>query len=169
MPYKREGAIKVSDHHVRSPMLDSARACQTCHNQSETELVSRVEIIQTRTKNLLDDAEIAVVDLINALKAAKAAGATDDQLKSARDLQRKAQFRCDFVNAENSMGFHAPQEAARILGESIDLARQGQISLLEAGFGVGEAAKPAAAADNPAPEKSTPQGSPAAIAAPAGR
>ena len=27
------------------------------------------------------------------------------------------------------MGFHAPQEAARILGESIDLSRQGQLAL----------------------------------------
>ena len=35
----------------------------------------------------------------------------------------------DYVAAENSMGFHAPQEAARILGESIDLARQGQLAL----------------------------------------
>ena len=33
----------------------------------------------------------------------------------------------DFVAAENSMGFHAPQELARILGESIDFARQGQL------------------------------------------
>ncbi|MGH7133570.1 MAG: ammonia-forming cytochrome c nitrite reductase subunit c552, partial [Phycisphaerales bacterium] len=32
MPYKREGAIKISDHQVRSPMLNVARACQTCHN-----------------------------------------------------------------------------------------------------------------------------------------
>ena len=38
----------------------------------------------------------------------------------------------DFVAAENSMGFHAPQEAARILGEAIDYARQGQISALKA-------------------------------------
>ena len=45
------------------------------------------------------------------------------------ELQRKAQWRLDFVNAENSMGFHAPQEAARILGEAIDQARQGQIAL----------------------------------------
>jgi nitrite reductase (cytochrome c-552) len=27
------------------------------------------------------------------------------------------------------MGFHAPQEAARILGEAIDYARQGQLAL----------------------------------------
>ena len=35
----------------------------------------------------------------------------------------------DFVEAENSMGFHAPQEAARILAEAIDYARQGQLTL----------------------------------------
>ncbi|HEY6880691.1 MAG TPA: ammonia-forming cytochrome c nitrite reductase subunit c552 [Polyangiales bacterium] len=29
--------------------------------------------------------------------------------------------------AENSMGFHAPQEAARVLAEAIDYARQGQL------------------------------------------
>ena len=42
-------------------------------------------------------------------------------------LHRKAQWRLDFVAAENSMGFHAPQEMARILGEAIDFARQGQL------------------------------------------
>ncbi len=28
MPYMREGALKISDHHVRSPMLNVNRACQ---------------------------------------------------------------------------------------------------------------------------------------------
>ena len=31
MPYKRVGALKISDHHVRSPLLNINRACQTCH------------------------------------------------------------------------------------------------------------------------------------------
>ena len=52
-------------------------------------------------------------------------------LKEAQALHRKAQWRIDFVNAENSLGFHAPQEAARILAEGIDYARQGQISVLK--------------------------------------
>jgi cytochrome c nitrite reductase small subunit len=43
---------------------------------------------------------------------------------------RKAQWRVDFINAENSMGFHASQESARVLGEAIDYARQGQIKVL---------------------------------------
>ncbi len=72
-------------------------------------------------------AGLAIDEMISAIVAAKNAGATPEQLKPALDLQRKAQWRLDFVNAENSMGFHAPQEAARILGEAIDYSRQAQI------------------------------------------
>ncbi|MCC7063432.1 MAG: ammonia-forming cytochrome c nitrite reductase subunit c552, partial [Planctomycetes bacterium] len=129
MPYKREGAIKISDHHVRSPLLDVSRACQTCHRFPETEILGRVAVIQDRTKGLMDRAEDALVQLIGDLEAAKKAGRTDQDLRPIQDLQRKSQWRLDFVNAENSMGFHAPQEAARILGEAIDYARQGQLVL----------------------------------------
>ena len=131
MPYIREGAIKISDHHVRSPVLNVARACQTCHRQSESELVARVETIQDRTRALMERGEVAVTDLIAAIQKAKEGGASDDALKTARDLQRKAQWRLDFTFAENSLGFHASQEVARILGESIDYARQGEIELLK--------------------------------------
>jgi len=125
MPYKREGAIKVSDHHIRSPMLNIARACQTCHNYGEDEIKGRVEAIQDRTANLLRRGEVAVFELIQAIKAADELGASDETLTDARNLHRRAQWRLDFVSAENSMGFHAPQETARILGEAIDFARQG--------------------------------------------
>jgi nitrite reductase (cytochrome c-552) len=129
MPYKREGAIKISDHQVRSPLMDISRSCQTCHRFPEAELKARVEAIQDRTKALLDRAEDAVVNLITDLEAAKKAGVDEAKLKPILELQRKAQWRVDFINAENSMGFHAPQEAARILGEAIDFGRQGQIAL----------------------------------------
>jgi nitrite reductase (cytochrome c-552) len=61
---------------------------------------------------------------------AKAAGATEAQLAEALELQRKAQWRLDFIAAENSMGFHAPQEAAMVLGEALDYARQGELAAL---------------------------------------
>jgi nitrite reductase (cytochrome c-552) len=129
MPYKREGAIKISDHWVRSPLLNVANACQVCHHFAEDEIKARVAIIQDRNHALMLRAEEAIVGLINALAAASKAGMTDDQLAPSRELHRKAQWRVDYVNAENSMGFHAPQEAARILGEAIDYARQGQLAL----------------------------------------
>jgi len=129
MPYERVGAQKVSDHWVRSPLLNVNRACQTCHPVAEAELVSRVATIQTRHHALLQRAAKATTDLLDAIVAARAAGANDAQLEAARQLQRKAQWRLDFVAAENSMGFHAPQELARILAEAIDYARQGELAL----------------------------------------
>jgi nitrite reductase (cytochrome c-552) len=114
---------------VRSPVLNINRACQTCHKWPEEELKARVETIQERTHKLRNVAMDALMDLIQDLKAAKGAGKTDSELAMAQDFQRKAQFYLDFVEAENSTGFHAPQEAARILGESIDFSRKGQKTL----------------------------------------
>lgn len=127
MPYMREGATKVSDHWVRSPLLNINRACQSCHRAGEDEMKSRVDAIQQRTYDLLQRGGAAIVALIDALKAAKDAGAPAERLDAARRLQRRSQWRLDFVAAENSMGFHAPQEAARILAEAIDFARQGEL------------------------------------------
>jgi nitrite reductase (cytochrome c-552) len=129
MPYKREGALKISDHHVNSPLLKINRSCQTCHKWPEDELKARVETIQERHFALRNVAMDALVDLINDLKSSKSAGRSDAELSAARNFQRKAQFYLDFVEAENSTGFHAPQEAARILGESINFSRQGQNAL----------------------------------------
>ena len=134
MPYIRQGAIKISDHQVRSPLLNIARSCQPCHPYGETEIQERVKIIQERHKALQDRAETAVVALIHGIRAAKEAGASDEQLDASRKLQRRAQWRTDFVNAENSMGFHAPQEAARILGEALDYAGQGQVEIAKLGL-----------------------------------
>ena len=129
MPYKREGALKISDHHVRSPLLNLNRSCQTCHKWPEEELKARVETIQDRHHALRNIAMDALIDLINGLKTARTAGTADSELSKAQDFQRRAQFYLDFVEAENSTGFHAPQEAARILGESINFSRLGQNSL----------------------------------------
>lgn len=126
MPYEREGAMKLSNHTVQSPMLNINNACQQCHNVSEHDLRSRVEEIQGRTLALLERAAHAMTEMLDAIMEAKAAGATDEQLTSVFELQRKAMWRLDYISSENSRGFHAPQEAARILGESIDYSRQAQ-------------------------------------------
>ncbi|MCL4505579.1 MAG: ammonia-forming cytochrome c nitrite reductase subunit c552 [Chloroflexi bacterium] len=133
MPYVRDGAVKVSDHWLRSPLTNINQACQTCHKQDEQALKDRITIIQNNTAELLRKAEAVQVEAIDAINAAKAAGATDDQLKDALQLQRKAAFFRDFVAAENSTGFHSPQEAARVLANAIDAARQAQLVATKAG------------------------------------
>jgi nitrite reductase (cytochrome c-552) len=129
MPYTRVGAQKISDHHVRSPLLNISGACQTCHKWQEAELLARAETIQERTVALRNRAMDALVELVADIEAAQAAGANDGDLAAARQAQRRGQFYLDFVESENSNGFHAPQEAARILGEAIDHFRKGQVSM----------------------------------------
>src|SRR6188768_4211411 len=70
MPYKRVGALKISDHHVRSPLLNINNACQTCHKFPEAELKARAEAIQERTYFLRNLAMDALVDLIRDIKSA---------------------------------------------------------------------------------------------------
>ncbi len=131
MPYMREGASKISDHWVRSPLLNINRACQTCHHVAESELKARVDSIQDKNRALMLRAGAALMDQLDAIVKARKEGATDEQLAEALEFQRKAQWRLDFIAAENSMGFHAPQEAARILGEAAHMAREGQIAAMK--------------------------------------
>lgn len=134
MPYLRVGAHKISDHHVRSPLLNVNNACQTCHQFPEDEIRARAEGIQANTFLMRDAAMEALMQLIADLRAARDAGRADAELATAREMQRRAQFYLDFVEAENSTGFHAPQEAARILGEAANFARQGQLALRDPSF-----------------------------------
>ncbi|CZE48590.1 ammonia-forming cytochrome c nitrite reductase subunit c552 [Campylobacter geochelonis] len=143
MPYKREGAVKVTDHFIKSPLENINASCKTCHMQSEDDLKLRVQTIQRATASSLREAENAVVALIADIKTAREklaalpefASITDAKerdaaiskvLKDALENHRKASMRWDFIFSENSTGFHSPQEAARVLAQSIDLARSGQ-------------------------------------------
>jgi nitrite reductase (cytochrome c-552) len=126
MPYQREGAMKVSTHWVRSPLLNINNACQTCHNVPEAELLAKVHTIQDNTKALIERSAEAMTDMLDAIRQAQAAGVSAEQLAPALDYQRKATWRLDFVSSENSMGFHADQETARILAESIDYSRRAE-------------------------------------------
>ncbi|HLS47862.1 MAG TPA: ammonia-forming cytochrome c nitrite reductase subunit c552 [Gemmatimonadales bacterium] len=129
MPYQRAGALKISDHQVRSPLLNINRACQTCHKVSEDELRERVFTIQDRTFEMRNVAIDALLDLIRGIEAARAADSASPLVSRAQRYQRAAQFYTDFVEAENSMGFHADQEAVRILGNAVNFSRLGLAAL----------------------------------------
>ncbi len=132
MAYTRDGAAKYSTHDVKSPLLNAETACGACH-KDVSYVTSRVATIQKQTRTTMDSAEEALVDSINAIKTATANPKADPKLlKDARDLHRRAQLRWDFIAAENSMGFHNPEEAIRILSTSIDLARQAQLKAMQA-------------------------------------
>jgi nitrite reductase (cytochrome c-552) len=149
MPYERRGALKVSDHHVRSPLLNINRACQTCHKISEGELRERVYTIQDRTFEMRNIAIDALLDLIAGIERARSGDSAAPAVRTAQRYQRAAQFFVDFVEAENSMGFHADQEAVRILGNSINFSRVGLAALRGDDFPAAPLAAAAASAHRP--------------------
>ena len=63
MPYTREGALKISDHWVRSPLLNISRSCQVCHVYPESEIQARVDAIQSRTNMVMQRAATALTDM----------------------------------------------------------------------------------------------------------
>jgi nitrite reductase (cytochrome c-552) len=132
MPYTRDGAAKYSTHNVQSPLLNAERACGACHTDV-TYVTQRVGAIQGQVRATMDLTEDALVGAIDAIAAAAADPAVDAALLAeARSLHREAQLRWDFIAAENSMGFHNPEEALRILAASTDLAYQAQLKAIAA-------------------------------------
>jgi len=126
MPYERRGAMKVSNHEVASPLGRVSSACQQCHHHDARELEARIHTLQDKTLAAMDRAAVAMTDMLDAILQAKAAGVGEDRLQDAYLLQRKAMWRLDYISSENSRGFHADQEAMRLLAESIDYSRQAQ-------------------------------------------
>ncbi len=132
MPYTRDGSAKFSTHDVQSPLLNAEVACGACHTDVGY-VTTRVSIIQNQVRATMDGTEDAIVDAIQAIEAASTAGGVNEvQLTEARLLHREAQLFWDFIAAENSMGFHNPEEALRILAAATDMARQAQLKAVEA-------------------------------------
>jgi len=127
MPYTRDGAVKFSTHNAQSPLLNPAASCGACHTDVNR-MVGRVTLIQNQVATTMVAAEEAIIAAIQAIAAAAADPNVDiGLLEESRQLHRAAQLRWDFISAENSMGFHNPQETLRILAASTDMARQAQL------------------------------------------
>ena len=127
MPYRTEGGVKFTDHHVQSPLLNIANSCAVCHRWSEEEIRTRVEGIQTKVADAMTAAEEALVHAHFDVAAAVQAGVAEDALKGTRAKLRGAQFRWDYISATNGMGFHSPQESMRLLGDAANLAQQARV------------------------------------------
>jgi nitrite reductase (cytochrome c-552) len=125
MPYQRDKGVKYSSHWVTSPLKHIGASCRTCHDQSEAWLLERVKTLQGNVWQLQRVAGQTVARAHEAIgKAGASAKADRAQLEKARELVRKAQWFWDMVAAENSMGFHNPDQVLNTLGRSIDLAHQ---------------------------------------------
>jgi nitrite reductase (cytochrome c-552) len=137
MPYTKVGAYKVSDHRVTSPLKNDLKACMQCHAESKEWLDDQVIAIQDRTTSLMIRAGYATATaakLIEEVHLAQADGKNVDitLYNKAKDLYQEAFYRTNFIGAENSVGFHNPAEALRVLGDSVAFATKAEALLRQA-------------------------------------
>lgn len=129
MPYKTEGGIKFSDHHIMSPLKNVSNTCQTCHKDSEERLKQYVYEYQDKAIEIRNRIEDELTRAHIMAKQAWDLGATDDQMKASLTLIRQSQWRWDFAVASHGASFHAPVETQRILAHSLDKALSAELAL----------------------------------------
>ena len=129
MPYKSEGGMKFSDHHVQSPLAMIDRTCQVCHRESEETLRNNVYERQRKAVEIRDRLEQELAKAHIEAKFAWDKGATDTQMKESLQLLRQAQWRWDFGVASHGGAFHAPQEIQRVLAHGLDKALQARLAI----------------------------------------
>ncbi len=137
MPYTVIGSAKASDHRVMSPLKNDMKACMQCHTESAEWLREQVTAIQDRTVSMMIRAGYATATaakLLEMTHEARAAGKNIDQelYEKAKDFYMEAFFRTLYIGGENSVGFHNPTEAARILSDSTAFAGKSEALLRQA-------------------------------------
>ncbi len=120
MPYKSEGGVKFTDHHIQSPLANVANSCQVCHREETATLLTDVYERQDKIEELRRIAEKGLAASHLEAKIAWDNNATEAEMKPILTLIRHAQWRWDWVAAANGLGFHSPVEAMRVLGTSLD-------------------------------------------------
>lgn len=137
MPYTNVGVNKVSDHRVMSPLKNDMKACVQCHTESAEWLKDQVTTIQDRTVSQMNRSGYAtatVAKLFEMAHKAQAEGKVIDKslYDKAKDYYEEAFYRGVFIGAENSMGFHNPTEAMRVLGDGTAFAEKAEGLLRQA-------------------------------------
>jgi len=129
MPYKAKGGVKFTDHHARSPLENINNSCQTCHRQSESELLSNVMALKETVNELKVIAEKNLVRTHLEAEYAWKKGAKEEDMKEVLKLIRHSQWRWDMSVASHGGYFHAPEETLRVLGTSIEKSKEAQLLL----------------------------------------
>lgn len=126
MPEETANGEEFASHHWTSPLKNSVEAsCLPCHqDDTESSLVTRVETLQAGVDAKTNETALMIVELIDELEKAVAAGKDEATLTKARENHRKAQWYWDFVFVENSEGFHNNALANRLLDDSRTLIEE---------------------------------------------
>ncbi len=124
--------FKYLDRYIKGDKEYGAYPCQQCHpNVPAEKLMEKAINVQKSVYELQKKAQEALSDCIDAIAAAKKAQNVDAaKLQQAVENHRLAHVRWEgLAVAENSMGFHNPEEVLPELNKAVEFARKaGQLA-----------------------------------------
>jgi nitrite reductase (cytochrome c-552) len=129
MPYRSEGGVKFTDHHIQSPLNNIENSCTVCHREKTEKLLKNVTDRQDKIVELKRIAERTLAAAHIEAKTAWDNKATEEEMKPVLKLIRQGQWRWDWMAASNGMGFHSPVEAMRVLGNAIQKGEEARRAL----------------------------------------
>ena len=152
MPKVKDAKGKViTSHQQMSPRFRLTETCLTCHQDwTEKDAKYNLEAIQNYTRGKMAKAEFWLANLIDAINKAKEMGVAKDIIEKAYDYQYDGNLYWEWWTAENSDGFHNPENARESLTRSIDASKDG-ITMLKKAIAELKAPKADAPAATPAP------------------
>ena len=124
MPYKQDGGVKFTDHHITSPLAHIDRTCQVCHRQDAEVLRQNVYDRQRMTRDSRTKLEKQLAAAHIEAKFAWEKGATEAEMKPILQLIRSSQWRWDYAFASHGASFHAPQEVQRLFSDGLVQAQE---------------------------------------------
>lgn len=129
MPYKSEGGVKFTNHHIQSPLNNVANSCQVCHREETDKLLADVYERQDKIKENVIILEELLVKAHLEAKFAWDKGATEAQMKDILMDIRHAQFKWDYAVAGHGSSFHAPVEISRLVASGINTVQEARLKL----------------------------------------
>lgn len=126
MPKIKKGGKEFTWHGQKSAKYMKKDTCLKCHpNWTEKEAEYVIEGVQNYIRGKMRKAEFWLAEFVKTYQLAKAVGVSEDVLKESRKFHTKAHTKWEWWTAENSDGFHNPEQAKASLFDSIQTSVDG--------------------------------------------
>jgi formate-dependent nitrite reductase cytochrome c552 subunit len=132
MPKTEKAGKKYTWHGQKSAKYMTKETCLACHSYwTEKEAHYQIEAVQNYVRGKMRKAEFWLAEFVKTYQRALDVGVAEAALAEARKFHTKAHTKWEWWTAENSDGFHNPDQAKASLLEAIQTAIDG-VNFLEA-------------------------------------
>lgn len=123
---KNKAGKTYTSHFVVSPRENIKGTCLKCHKDwTEKQAIYTIDSVKNYIKGKIRKSEYWLSQFIDKFEKAKKAGVSEDVLKEARKQHDIAHAHWEWWTAENSDGFHNPDQARQSLATSIEASKKG--------------------------------------------